>query len=79
MKNLFTGEYIKNSLNVSCNWSFIKDIKDFWEFKTITRKYPNQFVTIEVTMKGLYDDVTLYTIQRSVGMIIGWAVFLLPK
>jgi len=82
MKNLFTGEYVrivKNSLNVSCNWSFIKEIKDFWEFKTIARKYPNQLITIEVIVKGVHDDVTLYKTQCTVGMIIGWAVFLLPK
>jgi hypothetical protein len=79
MKNLFTGEYVKNSLNVSCNWSFIKEIKDYWEFKTTARKYPNQLITIQVIVKGIYDDATLYTTQRTVGMIIGRAVFLLPK
>ena len=79
MKNLFTGEYVKNSFNVSCNWSFIEEIKDYWEFKTTERKYPIQCVTIEVIVKGIHDDTTLYTTQRTVGMIIGWAVFLLPK
>jgi Peptidase family M28 len=79
MKNLFTGEYVKNSLNASCNWSFIEEIKDIWEFKTITRKYLNQLITIQVIVKGIHDDVTLYTNQHSVGMNIGWEVFIIPK
>lgn len=82
MKNLFTGEYVrvvKNSYNVTCNWSFVKEIKHYWEFKTISRKYPNQLITIEVIVKGIGDDVTLYTTQRTVGIIIGWTIFILPK
>lgn len=82
MKNLFTGEYVrivKTSFNVTCNWSFVEEIKDYWEFKTMSRKYPNQLISIEVIVKGIRDDATLYTTQRTVGMIIGWEIFLLPK
>jgi hypothetical protein len=79
MKNLFTGEYVKNSYNATCNWSFVEEIKDYWDFKTVSRKYPNQFITIEVIVKGIRDDATLYTTQGTAGMIIGRAVFLLPK
>jgi hypothetical protein len=82
MKNLRTGQYvlmIKDFHNITCNWTFTEEIKTFWEFKTEGRKYSSQFFALEVTVKGIKDDVTLYKSQRSIGVIVGWSLFLLPK
>jgi aminopeptidase YwaD len=82
MKNLRTGQYvlmIKDFHNITCNWTFTEEIQTFWEFKTEGRKYSSQFLALEVTVKGIKDDVTLYKTQRSIGVIVGWSVFLFPK
>jgi aminopeptidase YwaD len=82
LKNLRTGQYIlmmNGDYNLSCNWTFTKEIKTDWEFKTMSRQYSPQLVFLEVTVRGIKDDVTLYVTQRSVGIVIGWFVFLFPK
>jgi aminopeptidase YwaD len=82
LKNLRTGQYIlmmKNNHNLTCNWTFTKEIRTFWEFKTMGRRYSPQIISLEVTVRGIKDDVTLYVTQRSIGITIGWSIFLFPK
>ena len=81
MKNLRTGKYVlmkKDNQTIDCNWTFTKEITTFWEFKTEWRKYSNQFISFEVTVTGIKDDITLYKTQRTVGVIVGWYIFLRP-
>jgi aminopeptidase YwaD len=82
MKNLRTGQYVFMRIdtnNITCNWTFTKEIKIFWEFKTIGRRYSSQIISIEVIVKGIKDDVLLYTTQRTTGVIIARFIFLIPK
>jgi len=82
IKNLRTGAYAhmtKDNNNVTCNWTFTKEVRKQWEFDSMPKKYGPQFVSFEVTVRGIRDDVTLYQTQRTVGLIIGWALFLIPK
>jgi aminopeptidase YwaD len=82
MKNLRTGQYVlmmKDNHNITCNWTFTEEIKTTWEFKTIGRQYSPQRISLEVTVKGIKDDVTLYASQQTTGVIIGYSIFLHPK
>jgi hypothetical protein len=82
MKNLRTGQYVlmtKDNHNITCNWTFTEEIATAWEFKTMGRQYSPQRISLEVTVKGIKDDVTLYATQRTTGVIIGYSIFLIPK
>ncbi len=73
LRNLRTGYYVlllNDPLNMTCNWTFTTEIKDSWEFTTTDKQYSNQLVSFEVTIKGTKDDITLYTTQRKIGVII---------
>jgi len=82
MKNLRTGQYVLMMIhtdNISCNWTFTKEIKTVWEFKTIGRQYSNQLISFDVVVRGIKDDVTLYTSQHTIGVIIAQFILLFPK
>ena len=82
IKNLRTGAYVrmlKDNNNVTCNWTFTKEIRKQWEFDSMPKKYGPQFISFEVTVRGTKDDITLYQTQRTVGFILGWSLFLIPK
>lgn len=82
LKNLWTGYYVlvlNDPSNMTCNWTFATEIKDSWEFTTRDKQYSNQLISVEVTVKGTKDDVTLYTIQRRIGLIINDSVYLITS
>jgi hypothetical protein len=82
IKNLRTGQYvfmIKDIYNVTCNWTFSEEIQRTWNFKTMGRFYQSQFISLEVTVNGRNEDLPLYSTQRTVGVIVGFSMFLVPK
>jgi hypothetical protein len=82
MKNLRTGQYVLMMIhteNITCNWTFTKEIESFWEFKTMGQQYSNQLISFDVIVKGVRDDVTLYTTQHAIGVIVAGSLFLFPK
>ena len=81
MKNLRTGEYVLVTIHtdsIPCNWTFTKEIETVWEFNTNGRRYSNQFISFEVTVRGIKDDVSLYASQRRIGVIMANSIFLFP-
>lgn len=81
IKNLWTGEYIlmkKDAQNITCNWTFTEEIESFWEFKTVGRQYSNQLILFDVIVKGIKDDITVYTRQQTIG-VVAQSLFLFPK
>ena len=81
MKNLRTGQYVLVTIHtdsIPCNWTFTKEIETVWEFKTNGRQYSNQFITLEVIVKGIKEDVTLYSSQKRIGVIVANSIFLFP-
>lgn len=82
LKNLRTGYNVlvlNDPSNMTCNWTFTTEITDTWEFTTRDKQYSNQFVSFEITVKGTTDDVTLYTTQRRIGLIIADLLFLTQR
>lgn len=82
LKNLRTGYYVlvlNDPSNMTCNWTFTSEITDSWEFTITDKQYSNQIVSVEVTVKGIKDDVTVYTAQRRIGVIIADLLFLVPR
>jgi hypothetical protein len=82
MKNLRTGQYVFVMIHtdsIPCNWTFTKEIETVWEFKTNGRQYSNQLISLDVTVKGIKDDVTLYASQQRIGVIVANSIFLYPK
>jgi len=82
MRNLRTGQYVVvkiHTYNVTCNWTFTKEIETVWEFQIIGRRYSTQMISFDVIVKGIKDDVTLYTTQHTIGVLAGRFVFLFPK
>jgi hypothetical protein len=81
IRNLRTGEYVIVNIHtgsIPCNWTFTKEIATVWEFKTNGRQYSNQFISLDVTIRGIKDDVTLYLSQRRIGFIVANSIFLFP-
>ena len=82
MKNLRTGQYVVVKIhyeNITCNWTFTEELASFWEFSTKGRRYSNQFISLEVIMRGIKDDVTLYASQQRLGVIVANFIFLFPN
>jgi hypothetical protein len=82
MRNLRTHQYVIVQLHthtIPCNWTFTKEITTFWEFQTMGRSYSNQLISLEVTVTGIKDDVPLYATQRTIGVILGQSIYLIPK
>ena len=51
MNHIFRGDYvqaIKESYTIPCNWSFTKEIYEYWEFKIGGRKYSRGLFKLEV-------------------------------
>ena len=81
MKNLRTGQYVFVTIHtdsIPCNWTFTKEIETVWEFKTNGRQYSNQFISLEVIVRGIKDDVTLYSSQQRIGVLFANSIFLFP-
>jgi hypothetical protein len=82
MKNLWTGQFVRMMIhtdNITCNWTFTKEIETVWEFKTIGRHYSNQLISFDVIVRGIKDDVTLYTSEHTIGVIVAQSIFLFPR
>ncbi len=81
LRNLRTGQYVTimiHTHNITCNWTFTEEITNVWEYQTMGRQYPTQFISLEVTVKGIKDDYPLYKTQRSIGLILGRSIYLIP-
>jgi hydrogenase maturation factor len=81
LKNLRTGQYVLSRIHtgtIICNWTFTKEIETVWEFEINGRQFSNQFISLEVIVKGIKDDVTLYSSQLRIGVIVANSIFLLP-
>lgn len=81
LRNLWTNQYVLVQLHthtLTCNWTFTEEIQTVWEFQTMGRQYPSQCIALEVTVKGIKDDVSLYAEQRTIGVILGKSVYLIP-
>lgn len=81
IKNLRTREYVLVTIHtdsIPCNWTFTKEIETVWEFNTNGRQYSNQFISLEVIVKGIKDDVTLYSSQQRIGVIVANSFYLFP-
>jgi hypothetical protein len=82
IKNLRTGQYVLVTIHtgdIPCNWTFMKEIETVWEFQTKGRKYSNQFISFDVIVRGIKDDVTLYQSQQIHGVIVANSIFLFPR
>ena len=82
IKNLWNGEYVtmmKDGQDICCNWSFTEEIESFWEFKESGAHYANQGISVDVTVKGIEDDITLYSKQHTIGILAAEFFFVFPK
>jgi aminopeptidase YwaD len=84
IKNLLTGviipAIIKKPGTILFNWSYNKEIKEYWEFKTSSKKYTRQFFKFEVMIKGFNDDIGLYKKQCTFGVIVHpYVLLLVPR
>jgi len=82
LKNILTDECIsivKSAYGAACNWSFDKEIIDYWEFKTMNRRYKNGFFKLEVVLKGFNDDSHIYVEKETLGLVLfNFKIFLMP-
>ena len=82
LRNLWTDQYVTIQLHthtIICNWTFTEEIEAVWEFQTMGRSYPSQCIALEVTIRGIKDDISLYGEQRTIGVILGKSIYLIPK
>jgi hypothetical protein len=83
MNHVFRGGYvqaIKELYTIPCNWSFTKEIGEYWEFKIGGRKYSRGLFSLEVIVEGINDDIHLYEKQQTFGIILNpFKVMLLPR
>ncbi len=80
LKNLRTRYDVllmNDPMNMTANWTFTTEITDSWEFTITDKQISNQLIIVEVTVKGIKDDVTLYTTQHRIGAIIANSLYLL--
>jgi len=79
MKNLFNGEYVKGPYNTTCNWTFSKEIRDYWEFRTISRSYGIQFFVLDVIIDGFNDDTGIHKEKKTYGVTFFTLILLIPS
>ncbi len=78
MINLLTGNYVKGPYNTTCNWTFSKEIRDYWEFKTASRAYPFQFFMLHVIVDGFNDDAGVHKEKQTYGIVFSTLIILIP-
>ena len=79
LKNLRTDQYVVVKIhneNKICNWTFTKEID--WECQTKGRKYSNQFISLEIIVRGIKDDMTLDVTDHKLGVIVSNIILLFP-
>ena len=83
MKHLFRNQFvqsIKKYYTIPCNWSVQKEIEAFWEFQVGGWRFTRGLFSLEVTITGRDDDLSLYKKQKTMGMILNpKKVIVLPK
>jgi hypothetical protein len=82
LKNLRTGQYVSIRIGsdvIECNWTCTEEITAFWEFQIMSRHSTSQCISVEVVVKGINDDVSLYQTQQTIGFILGKFIVLIPK
>lgn len=73
LKHIFRNQYVsavKKHYMIPCNWSFSKEIGDYFEFLIGGRSYTKGFFKFEVVVQGFNDDVYLYKKQITYGFIL---------
>lgn len=71
---------IKGYHDIPCDWNFTKEIKDFWEFKISTSRFPRCLFRFTVTVKGFNDDLPIYLKVQTFGLVLrNRFIILLPK
>jgi hypothetical protein len=79
IKNYFTGTTVEGPYNSTSNWTFYTEITDQWEFLVSSHVYEkNELVTLDVTIKGLDDDLGLYQKKSSMGIILQRLIIIIP-
>jgi aminopeptidase YwaD len=81
IRNLRTGQLVNilnDPYNRTCNWTFTEEITDFWDFHTQGKQYQNQIISLDVIVKGIKDDLTVYTTQHTVGVLLHHSFYLIP-
>jgi len=78
MKNIFTGEYVKGPYNTTCNWTFSKEMDEYWEFKIASRSYSLQFFVLDVSIDGFNDDKGLHKEIETYGVAFSMFILLIP-
>ncbi len=78
MKNIFNGEYVKGPYNTTCNWTFSKEVGEYWEFKIASRSYSFQFFVMDIRIDGFNDDIGLHKERETFGVSFSVFVILLP-
>jgi len=81
--NLLQNLYDKISgepILVFNNWTFNKEVEEYWEFKTSTKQYLRQIFRLDVTVKGYGDDIGLFKQVSTYGVVVHpFVVILIPK
>jgi len=73
-------KFFEEPILVFNNWTFNKEVEEYWEFKTSSKQYLHQIFRLDVTVKGYNDDIGLYKQEQTYGVIIHpFVVFLIPK
>ncbi len=78
MRNIFTGEYVKGPYNTTCDWTFSKEVGEYWEFKIASRSYSLQFFVLDVSVEGFNDDIGLHKEMATFGVAFSAFIVLLP-
>ena len=78
MKNIFTGDYVKGPYNTTCNWTFLKEVSDYWEFKIASRSYSLQFFVLDISVDGFNDDVGLHKEIKTYGITFSTFIIIIP-
>ena len=83
MKHIFRDIYVstvKPYYKKPCSWNFTKEIDEYWEFKITKRVYTLGLIRLEVTIRGLDDDINLYKKEQTYGVIPhSLKILLIPK
>lgn len=79
LKNLLTKNYVTGPYNITSNWTFEKEVHEVWVYRVIAHSFASQCIILEVTIRGVQDDIGLYQKQRTIGLIISNIVLIIPR
>lgn len=82
MKHIIRDTYVlskKKYYTDPCIWNFTKEIDKNWEFKLGGRSFSRGLCRVEVTIRGIKDDIKIYKKENTTGIIfIPYEIFLIP-